>query len=92
MAHETGCGPLHTPTAAGLACIHTPGSVARCGSRVGDGRHREVSTSRGTIADGDRAVDETLCLVPSDVLGLSLDEAEGVSRGLRRGRSTARSS
>ena len=62
---------------AGLARrIEPAGSAARYEARVGDNHHHIVCRDCGEITDVDCEVGERPCLVPSELHGFELDEAE----------------
>lgn len=64
-------------TRAGLVRrIEPAGSPARYETRVGDNHHHAVCRSCGAITDVDCVVGEPPCLLPSDVSGFVIDEAE----------------
>ena len=74
---------LGSLTRAGLVRrIEPAGSPTRYETRVGDNHHHVVCRSCGAVTDVDCVVGETPCLLPADVGGFVVDEAEVTFWGL----------
>ncbi|WP_433792254.1 Fur family transcriptional regulator [Actinoplanes sp. CA-252034] len=68
---------------AGLARrIEPAGSPARYEARAGDNHHHMVCRGCGTVTDVDCVVGERPCLMPAELHGFDLDEAEITFWGL----------
>ena len=62
--------------------IQPAGSAALYELRVGDNHHHMVCRSCGSVHDVDCSLGVAPCLVPSDVSGFAIDEAEVVFWGI----------